>query len=165
MNRWDDGRHPPGWARREIDQTGREGPPVHPSLAPYSALLEENRQLRMDRDEARARVAKADAELEMWQKRARAAECDLDATRDELEHAERKLAGEWPYNVREMLLERADFYEKDGEPGPLASWGWGDVAKELRAVAELFEGSLSERGRASEILDSPRSENGPEAAA
>lgn len=78
-------------------------------------------------------------ERDMWRQRARSLEADLDAKSDELEHAERKLAGEWPYNPRLALLERADLYEKDGQPGPLASWGWSDVAKELRAIAELFE--------------------------
>jgi hypothetical protein len=37
--------------------------------------------------------------------------------------------------LRSALEQRADMYEKDGKPGPLASWGWSDVAKELRAVA------------------------------
>ena len=39
------------------------------------------------------------------------------------------------------LRDKADQYEKDGEPGPLGynCWGWRDIARHLREIAEEFE--------------------------
>lgn len=40
------------------------------------------------------------------------------------------------------ILAKADLYEIDGEPGPLGynCWGWRDIAKILRHVADEIEG-------------------------
>ncbi len=39
------------------------------------------------------------------------------------------------------LRQRADLYEKDGKPGELGynAWGWRDIARELRRVADEIE--------------------------
>ena len=50
-------------------------------------------------------------------------------------------------NTIKFLNDKADQYEKNGEPGPLGlnCWGWRQIAKELRETAYLLKLAIKVR--------------------